>query len=144
LILELGLRYRPPAREDIEVHNQRLALLAGDLADVPPEALRQAIDRWAVTKPYLPKASELIELAQATLAGAGVDLAASPQDRADARNARLEDAHNFRLRWVVEGGMQIAVDYETWLASARPDDFARLQRARWQWLAHVPAQDATP
>lgn len=65
IISELGLRYRPNDRTDLEAHAARLALLAADLADVPARFLELAAKDWARRNPYLPKASELVALAKA-------------------------------------------------------------------------------
>lgn len=66
LILELGLRFRPLGQADQDAYRQKLALLANDCADVPADILRRAIDHY-VKGPdgtYLPKAAQLISLAQ--------------------------------------------------------------------------------
>ena len=62
MVGELGLRYPPGAQADMEAHKGRLALLARDLADVPWKLLRRAVDDWAQRSPYLPKASDLIDM----------------------------------------------------------------------------------
>lgn len=41
-----------------------LALLAEDVAHIAPDLLERAIDRHVSTSPYMPKAAELIALAQ--------------------------------------------------------------------------------
>jgi hypothetical protein len=64
LIGELGLRYRPSAQADLEAHAGTIALLARDLADVPPVYLERAIRKWVLTSHFMPKASDLVELAQ--------------------------------------------------------------------------------
>jgi hypothetical protein len=64
LVAELGLRYRPSAQADLEEHAATLALLAVDLADIPPQYLEKAISVWVSQKPWLPKASELVEIAK--------------------------------------------------------------------------------
>lgn len=64
LIGELGLRYRPSAQADLEAHAATLALLASDLADVPPTCLAKAVEKWARESHFMPRASELIALAQ--------------------------------------------------------------------------------
>lgn len=64
LVAELGLRYRPSAQADLEEHAATLALLARDLADIPPQYLEKAIAVWVSQKPWLPKASELVEIAK--------------------------------------------------------------------------------
>jgi hypothetical protein len=124
LISELGLRYRPSERADIEAHAARLVLLACDLADLPVEALRKAVDRWAVTKPFMPKACELVELAQ----GAALPVYATRADRVAASNAALAAKGNRRLRWIDEGGEFVAIDYRLWLERERPEQAAELTR----------------
>lgn len=64
LIGELGLRYRPSGQADLEAHAASLALLARDLADVPPHFLERAIRDWVPRSHFMPKASELVELAR--------------------------------------------------------------------------------
>jgi hypothetical protein len=64
LVAELGLRYRPSAQADLEAHAATLALLASDLADIPPHHLERAIAKHVLSSPYLPKASDLISIAQ--------------------------------------------------------------------------------
>lgn len=60
---ELGFRFRPSAQADLVAHGHAIRLLTQDLADVPISLLEPAIERWAATKPYLPRACEIIELA---------------------------------------------------------------------------------
>lgn len=67
LIGELGLRYRPSAQADLEAHAAAIALLARDLADVPVKYLDIAIRRHVLQSPYMPKAAELVALAQTAL-----------------------------------------------------------------------------
>lgn len=62
LILELGLRYHPSGQDALEAHKAKLAALAADCSHLPPEQLDRAIREWAQKSPYLPKASELIDL----------------------------------------------------------------------------------
>lgn len=64
LIGELGLRYRPAAQADLEAHAGSLALLARDLADVPPKYLAKAIHKWTMESKFMPKAAELAALAR--------------------------------------------------------------------------------
>ncbi|OYW14916.1 MAG: hypothetical protein B7Z46_01705 [Hydrogenophilales bacterium 12-64-6] len=64
VVAELGFRYRPNAQADLEAHAHTLRLLTEDLADVPISLLEAAASRWATTKPFLPRASEMIELAR--------------------------------------------------------------------------------
>ncbi len=47
-----------------------LSLLAEDLAHIDPEPLERAIDRHVASSPYMPKAADLIKLAQSLTAPA--------------------------------------------------------------------------
>lgn len=69
IIGELGLRYRPSAQTDLEAHAARIALLACDLATIPPHLLRRAVDRWVRESQYMPTAAELIRMAREELVG---------------------------------------------------------------------------
>jgi hypothetical protein len=64
VIAELGLRYRPSAQADLEAHAEALRLLSEDVADVPPNYLEAAARKWVRESKFMPKASELIELAR--------------------------------------------------------------------------------
>lgn len=68
MIGELGLRYRPSAQADLEAHAAAIALLTCDVADIPIAHLERASQEWVRTKPFMPKASELVELARASVA----------------------------------------------------------------------------
>ncbi len=63
LIADLGLRYQPSAQADLEAHAGQLAFLAVDLADIDPRDLDVAIRNHVRQSPFMPKACELIELA---------------------------------------------------------------------------------
>jgi hypothetical protein len=63
LVAHLGLRYRPSAQADLEAHAALLALLVTDLADIDHRDLDVAILQHVRRSPFMPKASELIELA---------------------------------------------------------------------------------
>jgi hypothetical protein len=83
-VSELGFRFRPSVQADLEAHAHAIRLLTEDLADVPASLLEQAAQRWAATKPYLPKACELIEMAkQCGVSNAPIDL----QDYCNRMNA---------------------------------------------------------
>jgi len=60
----IGLRYPPASGTDPQQHAAQLALLASDVAHIPTDYLDRAAKDWAAKSPYMPKASELIELAQ--------------------------------------------------------------------------------
>lgn len=90
IIAELGLRYRPSAQADLEAYAHTLRLLTQDVADVDPGALGYACREWVRTKPFLPKANELIALAREFSAGAtqGTDVGlAALQAHCDRLNA---------------------------------------------------------
>jgi hypothetical protein len=71
LIGELGLRYRPSAQEDLEAHAATLGFLTTDVSDIPPDILEQAIAQHVRTSHFMPKASELIAIAQTFVPRAG-------------------------------------------------------------------------
>lgn len=70
LIGRLGLRYHPSNAADLSSHQAMLGLLAEDLAHIDPNALTRAIDRHVMSSPYMPKAADLIKLAQSMQAPA--------------------------------------------------------------------------
>lgn len=102
LISELGLRYRPSAQADLQEHAATLALLARDLADVPPRFLERAINQWVVKSPYLPKASDLVSIAKSFVDRRVV--ASSDMTLAERYNVRLNTSSDARrdVRWVGE------------------------------------------
>jgi len=63
IISELGLRYRPSAQADLEAHAALISLLAVDVAEVDPRDLDVAVRKHVARCPFMPKASELLELA---------------------------------------------------------------------------------
>lgn len=66
IISKLGLRYRPlSGAADLEAHAEALKLLCEDVADMPPTLLDQAARQWARENRWMPKASELRDLARA-------------------------------------------------------------------------------
>lgn len=104
-IAELGLRYRPSAQADLEAHAHMIALLTRDVADIPPHILEAAIDQWCRTKPFLPKASELIELSKQRVSNdnVGTDAALRQlQAHCDVLNAG-ERRSGSDFRWIVIG-----------------------------------------
>ena len=60
----IGLRYPPASGTDPQQHAAQLALLASDVAHIPTDYLDRAAKERAAKSPFMPKASELIELAQ--------------------------------------------------------------------------------
>lgn len=57
------MRYRPTAAVDLEAHAESLILLGEDCADIHPALLDEAAHRWARENRWMPRASELRELA---------------------------------------------------------------------------------
>lgn len=102
LIAELGLRYRPSVQADLEEHAATLALLTTDVADIPPDLLEQAIRRHVMKSPYMPKASELIELARNLLNQK--QQARSDMPLVDRWNARLAAEGRYDIRWIDDNG----------------------------------------
>lgn len=76
IIANLGLRYRPSGTADLEAHAQTLILLGEDCADMPPPLLDAAAKRWARESKFIPRASELREMARVIQADAirGADI----------------------------------------------------------------------
>jgi len=64
LIGRLGLRYHPANAADLQSHQAMLSLLADDLATIPTDLLEKAIDAHVLQSPFMPKAADLIRLAQ--------------------------------------------------------------------------------
>lgn len=106
MVGELGLRYPPAASTDMEAHKGRLALLSRDLSDVPWKLLRRAVDEWAQKSPYLPKASDLIEMCKGYVAERKAVLSTNPYDIVAQRNAALVGTpRGHEIEWyVAEGG----------------------------------------
>jgi hypothetical protein len=105
LIGELGLRYRPSREADLDEHAAALALLTTDVADVPPDLLEDAIRRHVMGSPYMPKASELIAIAQSLLTNAQPKAGTADLPGLAARyNARLAAEGRRDIEWVAEGG----------------------------------------
>lgn len=122
LILELGLRYRPAARDQLEGHQAKIAALIADLIDVPTGPLEQACRAWVSRSPYMPKASDLIEMAQEAVAPARV--AMSVQAICDQRNANIERNKTARpenrIEWYVAGTREDPV-MKLGYVNSRPD-----------------------
>ncbi|MDB5412624.1 MAG: hypothetical protein JWR10_959 [Rubritepida sp.] len=69
LVAEIGLRFRPTERTDLEAHSARIALLTTDLADMPVSDLERAIAVWVAKSRFMPTAAELVEIARGFIAG---------------------------------------------------------------------------
>jgi hypothetical protein len=118
LIGELGLRYRPSAQTDLEAHAAAIALLASDLADVPPVYLERAIRKWVLTSHFMPRASELANLAQEFLSATRPS-SEKPADIAEKRNAMLRASlaisnKPLRIHWYVEDGEVLMESVDDW------------------------------
>lgn len=87
IISDLGLAMPPANSVDREAHAARIMLLAQDCADLPVEHLRTAAEEWRRTKPFLPRACELRDLAIAHCRIDSRDRLLAPP-RASARPAR--------------------------------------------------------
>jgi hypothetical protein len=101
IILELGLRYRPAAADQLEAHQAKLAALISDLADLSPPVLERAARHWVRQSAFMPKTSDLLALARSfACAERGSPL--QPLDVAALRNARMAGEPGARrdLRWV--------------------------------------------
>lgn len=64
IIGKLGLRYRPSGQADLLAHAEAIKLLSEDCADIPAQLLDPAAKQWARESKFMPKASELRELAR--------------------------------------------------------------------------------
>jgi hypothetical protein len=102
IIGELGLRYRPSAQADLEAHAEALRLLSEDLHDVPPHLLEDAAKRWVRDNKFMPRASELVELARGQMKAAtqGTDYALN---QLEAHCERLNAMSGGRDGWRVVG-----------------------------------------
>lgn len=112
-----------------------LALLAEDVASIPPEFLEVAIDRHVVSSPYMPKAADLIRLAKE----AATPRTASIQRRGGSYAEDLAAEYNSRLtrddvEWIVgaDGGMQL-VDKPSASAARTKELEATTEAARRQF-----------
>lgn len=104
LVAKLGLRYRPSAQADLEAHAGAIALLAQDLADIPPDLLDRAIREHIMSSPYMPKASDLIAKARSYIPQPG------KRDQyaiAEMGNAGLEKSGRRDVHWIVEDGKAV-------------------------------------
>ncbi|HEX8413188.1 MAG TPA: hypothetical protein VF637_04805 [Sphingomicrobium sp.] len=88
------MRFRPLGAENQEEYTASVALLEQDVAIIPPPLLDRAITEWVRTKRFLPRAAELIDLAQQIQRGS--------QQGTDAALAQLQ-AHCDRLNALNDG-----------------------------------------
>lgn len=107
VIAELGLRYRPSAQADLEAHAAALALLTRDVAHIHPDLLERAGKQWVQQERFMPKASELIAIAQKLSARPDAS-PLDPHECADWANARMKTEHVGHMRWeVVDGKLKL-------------------------------------
>jgi hypothetical protein len=79
----------------LEAHKAKLAALAADCSHLPPTHLDRAIREWAQKSPFLPKASELIELCRSYVKTPVGDSIRQLEDHCQKMN---------RYAWVVDSG----------------------------------------
>jgi hypothetical protein len=107
IIANLGLRYRPSGKADLEAHAEALVLLAEDCADMPPPLLDEAAKRWARESKFMPKASELREMAR-TIQGEAVRGTDVGLDQMRDHCSRLNS-----MPWVRQSGKPFVVSERT-------------------------------
>ena len=93
IIGNLGLRYRPSGQADLVAHAEALKLLSQDVADIPPPLLDAAAKHWVRESKFMPRASELRELARnlQSVSVIGSDIAGRQlQEHCDRLNALNE------------------------------------------------------
>lgn len=121
LIAELGLRYRPTATTDLAAHGALLALLARDLADLPPDRLERAINAWVRAERWMPKAADLVALCQQQQRAELKPVVAndrsprsSAQAFADSRNAAMatDPAARKDIEWYVDDADEAKLRYK--------------------------------
>ena len=105
IVTEIGLRYRPLATADQEAHAATVMLLAKDLADVDPAALRMAANEWARTERFMPKAIDLLDLIQK------LRVKPNKQMLADQANAHAMSIGRHDIHWVVRND-QVVIEWK--------------------------------
>lgn len=122
IILELGLRYRPARADQLEGHQAKIAALISDLIDVPLEPLEFACRSWARRSQFMPKASDLIDLAREAVKPP--EAAHDAQSWCDQRNATLERNKRAKpadqVEWFVSGTRD-APEVKLRYSATRPD-----------------------
>lgn len=103
MISELGFRYRPTSQADLQAHAAALALLAVDLADMPPRLLERAIAKHVVQSPYMPKAADLVAIAKSFITQPAGFHGAVGETMADRGNRLMKPEHARVMRWVDDG-----------------------------------------
>lgn len=101
IVANLGLRYLPSGQADREAHAKSLELLCEDLADVPAPLLDDAARRWAKEEKFMPRASEIRDMARRIQGERTKGTAAADdqlQRQCDTLNAKNVDWH-----WAVAG-----------------------------------------
>jgi hypothetical protein len=102
IIGELGMKYPASAGLSPQDHAAQLALLCVDLIDIPPNYLRQAASIWSREQKWMPKASELREIAYRLANPPERSTEAMWQRRVDEGNAMIVAAKQERaMRWVL-------------------------------------------
>lgn len=130
IILELGLRYRPTAAAQLEGHQAKIAALIADLIDVPLGPLEAACRQWVTRSPFMPKASDLIELARQSVAPPAT---VSVQAWCDQRNATMPRYSNPKPSEQIE-----------WYADHNGPEVTPRLRWRDSWRAPHPSEYCTP
>ncbi|WP_267386523.1 hypothetical protein [Sphingomonas sp. GC_Shp_3] len=101
IVAKLGLRYLPSGQADREAHAESLLLLGEDLADVPAQLLDEAARRWAKEEKFMPRASEIRDVAR-RIQGERTKGTASGDDQLQ-RQCDTLNAKNVDWHWVVAG-----------------------------------------
>jgi hypothetical protein len=100
IVGELGLRYRPASAAEIQAHEDKLELLVEDLNGIAEDVLETAAKELAKEKPFMPRASDLIERCKAIRARRPDS---AKRANLDQMNAKLRDdnqlAHDGGVRW---------------------------------------------
>lgn len=100
IVGELGLRYRPASAAEIQAHEDKLELLIEDLNGMAEDVLEAAAKELAKERPFMPRASDLIERCK-VLRARRPDSA--KRANLDHMNAKLRDenqlAYDGGVRW---------------------------------------------
>lgn len=107
----LSLRYPPTNQADLDGRAGLLALLAEDLADMPPSLLERAIAIHVRNSPYMPKVSDLLHLAKGLLAAEQrTNNVENARRIAAERNAKLDaDQNSIGGRWVADRNGSLSI-----------------------------------
>ena len=111
IIGKLGLRYPPANTVDRDAHAARVALVAEDCADIPPEWLEVVAIRWAKSKPFFPRTCEIRDDALAygqyitsrrALPAPQVVVTPKPRPVMDRRGEPMSEADTTELNRILE------------------------------------------